>query len=230
MIPGKKFLFITLFVFILSLTGWTKEDRPAGLLTISGYVKDAESGEVLPGTAISVKSTTTGTLANQYGFYSLSLRPAKYLLEIRYLGYKVIEKTVELDKDITLNVDLVPESKQIEEVVITSERPDANIRKPEMSISKMEMKTIKRIPALMGEVDVLKAIQMLPGVHSTAEGTSGFSVRGGGTDQNLILLDEATVYNASHLMGFFSVFNNDAVRDVKLYKGDIPSNYGGRLS
>ena len=225
-----KFLFVTLFSLILSLTVLANNDHPASLLTISGYVKDAGSGEALPGAAISVKETTIGALANQYGFYSLSLKPAKYLLEIRYLGYKVIEKSIELDNDITLNIELVPESKQIEEVVITAERPDENVRKPEMSLSKLEMKTIKRIPALMGEVDVLKAIQMLPGVHATAEGTSGFSVRGGGTDQNLILLDEATVYNASHLMGFFSVFNNDAVRDVKLYKGDIPSNYGGRLS
>ena len=118
----------------------------------------------------------------------------------------------------------------MDEVIVTSVRPEANVKKAEMSISKLEMKTIKQVPALMGEVDVLKVIQMLPGVQSTAEGTSGFSVRGGGIDQNLILLDEATVYNASHLMGFFSVFNNDAVRDVKLFKGDIPANYGGRLS
>jgi hypothetical protein len=230
MILRAKLFFTALTIIILSLPTWAIEDHSAGLLTINGSVKDAASGEALIGATVYVKETGAGTSANQYGFYSLSLKPAKYLLEFRYLGYTTVQKTIELNKDITLNIDLIPENKQIDEVVVTAERPDANVRKAEMSISKLDMKTIKRIPALMGEVDVLKVIQMLPGVQSTSEGTSGFSVRGGGFDQNLILLDEATVYNASHLMGFFSVFNNDAVRDVKLYKGDIPSNYGGRLS
>jgi outer membrane cobalamin receptor len=228
MIRNMKYFSTTLLLFFLSLQAWAV--GPSGLATISGYLKDAGSGEVLIGATVSVKETTTGVSANQYGFFSLSLKPAKYIIEFRYLGYQSVQKTIELDKDMTLNVDLVPESMQINEVVVTAERPEENVRNAEMSISKLEMKTIKRIPALMGEVDVLKVIQMLPGVHSTAEGTSGFSVRGGGIDQNLILLDEATVYNASHLMGFFSVFNNDAVRDVKLYKGDIPSIYGGRLA
>lgn len=230
MILRVKFFFTALTIFILSLPVWAIEDHSAGLLTINGYVKDAASGEALIGATVYVKETGAGTSANQYGFYSLSLKSAKYLVEFRYLGYQTVQKTIELNSNITLNIDLNPENKQIDEVVVTSERPEANIKKAEMSVSKLEMKTIKRIPALMGEVDVLKVVQMLPGVQSTSEGTSGFSVRGGGIDQNLILLDEATVYNASHLLGFFSVFNNDAVRDVKLYKGDIPSNYGGRLA
>lgn len=224
-------LFITSLCFLFfTLSVLAVEVIPSGLLTISGYIKDGANGEALIGATISVKELGTGTSANQYGFYSLSLKPAKYLLEFRYLGYQTIQKEIELNKNITLNIELFPGEKKIEEVVVTAERPEANVKKAEMSISKLEMKTIKRVPALMGEVDVLKVIQMMPGVQSTAEGTSGFSVRGGGNDQNLILLDEATVYNASHMMGFFSVFNNDAVRDVRLYKGDIPANYGGRLS
>lgn len=227
----KTKLFITcLCLVFLKLPVWAVDNPPAGLLTISGYVKDATSGESLIGATILVKTKNTGTAANQYGFYSVSLISATYILEFRYIGYQSIQKTIDLKNDITLNIELVPEDNKIAEVVVTAERPEENIKKAEMSISKLEMKTIKRVPALMGEVDVLKVIQMLPGVQSTAEGTSGFSVRGGGNDQNLILLDEATVYNASHMMGFFSVFNNDAVRDVKLYKGDIPANYGGRLS
>jgi len=224
-------LFITSLCFLFfTLSVLAVEVIPSGLLTISGYIKDGANGEALIRATISVKELGTGTSANQYGFYSLSLKPAKYLLEFRYLGYQTIQKEIELNKNITLNIELFPGEKKIEEVVVTAERPEANVKKAEMSISKLEMKTIKRVPALMGEVDVLKVIQMMPGVQSTAEGTSGFSVRGGGNDQNLILLDEATVYNASHMMGFFSVFNNDAVRDVRLYKGDIPANYGGRLS
>ena len=227
----KTKLFITSLCFlILAIPVWAIDDRPAGLMTISGYVKDAESGEALIGATISVKELSSGTAANQYGFYSLSLKSSNYILEFRYMGYQTIQKTINLNKDITINIELIPEESKIEEVVVTAERPEANVKKAEMSISKLEMKTIKKVPALMGEVDVLKVIQMMPGVQSTSEGTSGFSVRGGGNDQNLILLDEATVYNASHMMGFFSVFNNDAVRDVKLYKGDIPANYGGRLS
>ena len=227
----KTKLFITSLCFLfLALPAFAIGDSPAGLITVSGYIKDAASGESLIGATVSVKDLNSGTSANQYGFYSLSLKQANYQLEFRYLGYQTVRKTVELNKNITLNIELAPEESQIEEVVITGEHPEANVKEAEMSIAKLEMKTIKQVPALMGEVDVLKVIQMLPGVQATAEGTSGFSVRGGGIDQNLILLDEATVYNASHMMGFFSVFNNDAVRDVKLYKGDIPANYGGRLS
>jgi hypothetical protein len=230
MIIKTKLIILSLLFLILAFPVLSANDHPADLLTISGYVKDAQSGETLIGATITVKELNRGTAANQYGFYSLSLKPANYIVEFRYIGYQVIQKTIALDKDITLNIDLIPEESKIAEVVITADRPEANVKKAEMSISKLEMKTIKQVPALMGEVDVLKVIQMLPGVQTTAEGSSGFSVRGGGNDQNLILLDEATVYNASHMMGFFSVFNNDAVRDVKLYKGDIPANYGGRLS
>lgn len=199
-------------------------------VTISGYIKDAGNGEALIGATVLVKEEGKGTATNIYGFYSISLKPGNYTLVYSFVGYNSQERTVKLTENTTINIELGLESQVIEEVVVSREKVNSNVVKPEMSVARLEMKSIQKIPALMGEVDVIKAIQMLPGVQSTAEGSSGFSVRGGGIDQNLIILDEATVYNASHLIGFFSVFNNDAIRDIKLYKGDIPANYGGRLS
>ncbi|MGE0079481.1 MAG: carboxypeptidase-like regulatory domain-containing protein [Bacteroidales bacterium] len=199
-------------------------------VAVSGYVKDASTGEVLIGATIYVKGTTLGTSTNSYGFYSLNLPKGKYTLVYSYISYILIEKEIDVEKGIQLSVELQPESVEIGAVVISREKANANVTRPEMSVVKLDMKKIRQIPALMGEVDVIKAIQLLPGVVSAAEGSSGFSVRGGAMDHNLILLDEATVYNASHLMGFFSVFNNDAVKDVKLYKGDMPASMGGRLA
>ncbi|MFW6222899.1 MAG: TonB-dependent receptor, partial [Bacteroidota bacterium] len=167
---------------------------------------------------------------NAYGYYSMSLPPGKYSVEYSYLGYQKEIKIMKLEQNKKVTIELSSKTKQLEAVEVYSERKDDNIKKAEMSVEKIEMKQIKQIPALMGEVDVVKAIQLLPGVSFVSEGSSNFSVRGGTPDQNLILLDEAPVYNASHLMGFFSVFNNDAVKNAKLYKGDIPPRYGGRLS
>ncbi|PKO99903.1 MAG: hypothetical protein CVU14_07620 [Bacteroidetes bacterium HGW-Bacteroidetes-9] len=198
--------------------------------TISGSIKDKQTGEELIGATIYIREIKTGTTTNVYGFYSISLNPGQYNILYSFVGYASVEKSIELKENQTLNIDLQTREQQLKEVVITGERPDENIRKPEMSVIKMDIKSINKIPALMGEVDIIKAIQMLPGVQSTSEGSSGFSVRGGSPDQNLILLDEAIVYNASHLLGFFSVFNNDAIKDVTLYKGDIPASSGGRLS
>jgi hypothetical protein len=182
------------------------------------------------GATIFVRELKTGAVSDVYGNYSLTLNEGNYTLVYSYIGYMTIVKSIELNKDLKISLELDPQEHQLKEVEITSEKNDKNVVKPEMSTFRMDIKTIQRIPALMGEVDVIKAIQLLPGVQSVGEGSSGFSVRGGAPDQNLILLDEATVYNASHLMGFFSVFNNDAIKDVKLYKGDIPANYGGRLA
>lgn len=198
--------------------------------SISGKIRDAHSGESLVGATIFVSELKTGAVSDVYGNYSLTLNEGTYTLVYSYIGYTTIEKTVVLNKDHKISLELEPKEHQLNEVVITSEKNDKNVVKAEMSTFRMDIKTIQRIPALMGEVDIIKAIQLLPGVQSVGEGSSGFSVRGGAPDQNLILLDEATVYNASHLMGFFSVFNNDAIKDVKLYKGDIPANYGGRLA
>ncbi|MFC2116647.1 TonB-dependent receptor domain-containing protein, partial [Bacteroidota bacterium] len=197
---------------------------------VSGYIKDASTGEELIGAAIIVEELNKGTVTNEYGFYSLSLPPGFYQLKISYVGYHIQERSIGLNQDQTLNIELNEKIQELQEVTISAEGPQSHVRKAEMSVNKLQIKAIRRIPTLMGEVDVIKAIQLLPGVQAASEGASGFSVRGGNPDQNLILLDEATVYNASHLMGFFSVFNNDAVKDVKLYKGDIPADYGGRLS
>ena len=197
---------------------------------ISGSIKDASNGEQLLGATVLVKELKTGTATNMYGFYSLSLIPGKYTLVFSYIGYQSVEKTIELKSNLTLNIELKSAQNELQGVVITEKRSNENVTKNEMSVVRMDAKTIRQIPAFMGEVDIIKAMQLLPGVQTTSEGASGFSVRGGSPDQNLILLDEATVYNASHLLGFFSVFNNDAIKDVKIYKGDIPMNYGGRLS
>lgn len=198
--------------------------------TISGYIKDAKNGEALIGSTISKKGTNIGTSANEYGFFSLTLPKGEQTIVVSILGYKTFEFTVNLDKNITKTFELEEEGKQLDEVVITGEAEDKNIKSVEMSTVKLDMKQINKIPALFGEVDVVRAIQLLPGITTVGEGASGFNVRGGNIDQNLILLDEAPVYNSSHLFGFFSVFNPDAVKDVKLIKGGIPAQYGGRVS
>lgn len=228
-----QFLVFTIFLVLCYTKLFANENgpnAPGAKTTISGTIRDKSNGEALIGATIYVKELKTGTVSNSYGFYSLNLSPGTYTLVFSYMGFQSIEKSIDLKKEHTLNIELESNEKMLKEVVITANKASENIRKPEMSVNKLDTKTIQRIPALMGEVDVIKAIQLLPGVVSTSEGSSGFSVRGGSADQNQIILDEATVYNASHLLGFFSVFNNDAIKDVKLYKGDIPATNGGRLS
>ncbi|KAA6310236.1 TonB-dependent receptor SusC, partial [termite gut metagenome] len=198
--------------------------------TISGVMRDNDDGEDLIGVSVGVLNSGLGTTTNSYGFYSISLPAGEHIVRFSYIGYASKEVKVDLSEDRKLNISLGSDAQQLQEVVVSSQSKNANVSNPEMSIEKLSAKTIKTIPALMGEVDVIKAIQLLPGVQATSEGSSGFSVRGGGYDQNLIMLDEATVYSASHLVGFFSVFNNDAIKDVTLYKGDIPASAGGRLS
>ncbi|MCW0481538.1 TonB-dependent receptor [Gaoshiqia sediminis] len=228
----RKLLF--LLAFCQSSAGITfaspGEDGRSERKIISGHIKDAENGETLIGATLFVEEQGVGTASNEYGFYSISLLPGSYTLSYSFIGYQVVEKKIDLTENTVLEIELTPESKKLQEVVIAAEKKNKNITRVEMGVEKLQPKVIKSIPALMGEVDLIKAIQLLPGVQTTSEGGSGFSVRGGTPDQNLILLDEATVYNASHLMGFFSVFNNDAVNDLKLYKGDVPAQYGGRLS
>jgi hypothetical protein len=198
--------------------------------TISGYVSDKENGEMLAGVTVIDNKLKSGTSTNAYGFYSLSIPAGNFELRFSFIGYQSVDQTGIIDKDITLNITLTETDTRLGEIVVEGKRPDENVRAAEMSLVKLNIKTIRNIPSLLGEVDLIKVIQLLPGVQSTSEGATGFSVRGGSADQNLIILDEATIYNASHLMGFFSVFNNDAVKDVTLYKGDIPAAYGGRLS
>ena len=221
----RKSAFALFIILIISLSVYGQNRY-----TYSGYIKDAASGEELIGAAIYIVELKTGAITNSYGFFSVSLPEDIYQVKISYIGYESQVFTLNLNQDIRKGIQMKPHSESIEEVRVIGERVDENVSSNEMSVNKLEMKTIVKIPALMGEVDVLRTIQMLPGVQSTGEGSIGFYVRGGGVDQNLILLDEATVYNASHLGGIFSVFNQDAIKDVKLYKGGIPSVYGGRLS
>jgi TonB dependent receptor/CarboxypepD_reg-like domain/TonB-dependent Receptor Plug Domain len=220
---------VILFCLLMAFSGYSLPDTHKKY-SVTGKVTAKNDGESLVGSTVFILELKTGTTTDQYGRFSLTMVPGQYTLSFTFIGYTAVTRVVNLDKDINLKVELETEQKELQEVVVKSERTDQNVAKPEMSVFKMDIKTIQKIPMLMGEVDVIKAIQLLPGVQSVSEGSSGYSVRGGAPDQNLILLDDATVYNASHLMGFFSVFNNDAVKDVKLYKGDIPANYGGKLS
>lgn len=198
--------------------------------TLSGYIKDGSNGETLIGATVFVQQIEGGAVTNVYGYYSVTLPEGEYTIEYRYIGFQTLTKNITLDKDIRLDVELKEDNKQLEEVVVLGEREDANVTDIEMSTAKLDVQSISKIPAFAGEVDIIKSIQLLPGVSTVGEGASGFNVRGGGVGQNLVLLDEAPVYQTSHLFGFFSVFNPDAVKDVKLYKGGIPSKYGGRLS
>lgn len=198
---------------------------------IYGVIKDADSGEILVGAAIYNDSLQKGTITNYNGYYDFKLNPGTYKIRFSYLGYTTIERVVTVENSRKrLNINMKMESQMLENVVVTSQKKDANVRELAMSVQKLEMVKIRKIPALMGEVDVIKAIQLLPGVQAASEGSSNFSVRGGSPDQNLITLDDAPVYNASHFLGFFSVFNNNVVKDATLYKGDIPANYDSRLS
>ncbi|MDR2131058.1 MAG: TonB-dependent receptor [Odoribacteraceae bacterium] len=196
--------------------------------TVSGTITNSDTGEGVPGTNITVTGLKQGTVAGPGGHYSIVLPRGKYILAFSCVGYTHQKIAIDLVAEKKLHVTLVPRVEEIEEVTVTAEARE--LTRPETGIERLPPRAIKRIPALMGEVDVIKAIQLLPGVQPTSEGSSGFSVRGGSHDQNLVLLDEATLYNASHLMGFFSIFNNDAIQEVALYKGDIPASFGGRLS
>ena len=198
--------------------------------TISGKVNSAESGEELIGATISVREISVGVSANVYGFYSLTLPEGTYKITYSYIGYTDIIRKVELTSNRRINIELEETFNSINEVVVEADGAEKNIRSIEMSVNKIDAKDIKKIPAFLGEADVIKSVLLLPGVSTVGEGSTGFNVRGGGIDQNLVLLDEAPVYNSSHLFGFFSVFNPDAVKNVKLIKGGIAPEYGGRLS
>jgi len=197
--------------------------------TVSGRVKDASNGETLLGATILIKGGG-GAITNEYGFYSISLEKGTYELTYRYLGYKDNVKTIVLNDNQTVNIELGSAVSVIGTAVVSAKALERKVENKKISVVKMETAKIKEIPVIFGEVDILKTITLLPGIQSAGEGNSGFNVRGGSQDQNLILLDEATVYNASHLLGFFSVFNGDAVKDLEVYKGGIPAKYGGRLS
>jgi hypothetical protein len=222
----------TKFIYLLCVFVFFLHPLFAGQnITVSGYIRDSKTGEDLIGATVFVKELTNkGSGTNAYGYYSLTLPAGKFQITAQYIGYEPQIQQIDLTKPQKINFLLVQQDNALSEVVVTSQRKNDNITKLEMGTQKLDTKDIKNIPVLFGEKDVLKTIQLLPGIKSAGEGSSGFNVRGGATDQNLILLDEATVYNASHLMGFFSVFNSDAIKDISVYKGNEPAEYGGRLS
>lgn len=198
--------------------------------TLSGYLKDVESGEGLIGATVYIDEIKSGTVTNVYGYYAVSLVPGTYNVTFNYLGFQAKKVVIDLKADLVYDVEMEPDNQQLQTVEITAEKGNANVTNLETGVERMDTKMIKEIPQFMGEVDIIRSIQLLPGVSTVGEGAMGFNVRGGNIDQNLILLDEAPVFNSSHLFGFFSVFNADAVKDLTLYKGGIPSKYGGRLS
>ena len=217
-------------VFILLLLCAATCSYAQQSFTLSGYVKDGKNGEVLIGATIGEKSSGSGTSANAYGFYSLQLPKGKHTISFSYLGFGSRDTVVDLSGNVSLNIELISASVEIHDVVITTTRKDENVSNAEMGKVELNIDKIKSLPVIFGEVDILKTIQLLPGVVTGGEGNSGFYVRGGSPDQNLILLDEAVVYNSGHLFGFFSIFNGDALLNTTLYKGGMPANYGGRIS
>ncbi len=216
-----------LFILITLLVGISAHSQQK--FTISGEVKDSETGEYLVGASIVAMDIQKGIVSNPYGFYSLTLPGGEHLLEISLIGYESQKQEFLLSGDLVINFDLVPKSTETATVIIESDKNN-NTQSTEIGKIELDVDQIKKLPVLLGEIDILKTITLLPGVRSSGEGNAGLYVRGGGVDQNLILLDNATVYNASHLFGFFSVFNADAVKNLELTKGGVPSNYGTRLS
>lgn len=194
--------------------------------TLSGYIKDATDGEVLIGATVAVPVLSQGTSTNVYGFYSLTLPAGEYQLLYSYVGYQSESVDINLNKNQTLNIELSSGEVELEEVIVIEARPEDHVQDVNMSREELRIEKVKSLPALFGEVDIMRTIQLLPGVQSAGEGTTGLFVRGGSADQNLILLDEATVYNPSHFLGFFSVFNPDAIKNLELYKGGIPARFG----
>ncbi|UOK43642.1 MULTISPECIES: TonB-dependent receptor [Flavobacterium] len=217
-----------LFFFAFVFSAYAQETNEK--YTLSGTVANKSNNETLIGVNITIPEANISVATNSYGFYSITLPKGEYTLVISYVGFDSVEEKISLVQNTKRNFVMNESSKSLDEVVIQSNKTKVNIRKPEMSTNKLSIATIKKMPAVMGEVDVLKSVLQLPGVTNAQEGATGFNVRGGSVDGNLVLLDEATVYNTSHLFGFFSVFNSDVIKDLKLYKGGIPANYGGRVS
>ena len=222
-----KVLLAILIILFLSLSHTIQGQQK---YTLSGTISEVSSNETLIGVTVAIPELKTGVTTNEYGFYSITLPQGTYTVLISYLGFEDITQQITLTENRRKDFLLSEEAEQLEEVVVTENVEKMDIRKPQMSVNTLSVGTIKKIPVILGEADVIKSILLLPGVTNAGEGASGFNVRGGAADQNLILLDEAIIFNSSHLFGFFSVFNPDAIKDVKLYKGGIPARYGGRVS
>ena len=219
----KKIFLLVILLFSLNINSQNN-------FTFSGYVLDSQTNELVIGASVIIDELNIGTITNSYGFFSITVKEGNYSVKTQNLGYKDDLQIISLNKNIILNIYLTEEVESLDEVIVMENTEDIDIELPVLSLNIISGKTIKQTPVVFGESDILKTIQLLPGVSSAGEGASGFNVRGGAADQNLILFDEAIIYNSSHLFGLFSVFNSDAIKEVKLYKGGIPSSYGGRLS
>lgn len=219
----KKIFLLVIFLFSLNINSQNN-------FTFSGYVLDSQTNELVIGASVIIDELNIGTITNSYGFFSITVKEGNYSVKTQNLGYKDDLQIISLNKNIILNIYLTEEVESLDEVIVMENTEDIDIELPVLSLNIISGKTIRQTPVVFGESDILKTIQLLPGVSSAGEGASGFNVRGGAADQNLILFDEAIIYNSSHLFGLFSVFNSDAIKEVKLYKGGIPSSYGGRLS
>ncbi len=213
-------------IFFIACTFLSAQEK----FTLSGTISEASSNETLIGVTLVFPELSTGVTTNEYGFYSITLPEGEYEVIISYLGFQDIRERISLIENIKKDYRLVEEMSELDEVVVTDDVERLDIKKPQISVNSLSSQTIKQVPVVLGEADIIKSLILLPGVTNAGEASSGFNVRGGAADQNLILLDEAIVFNSSHLFGFFSVFNPDAIKDVKLFKGGIPARYGGRVS
>jgi hypothetical protein len=220
-----RFLIVTMLLF-LNVAAWSQ----GGKATLNGYLKDGANGEMLIGVSVYIPQLKAGTTTNAYGFYSITVPAGTYDVVYSFIGYNTQTVSITLSGDVSRSIEMAGESTMMQEVEISGDRVDANVVGIQMSKNTLNLSQVRKLPALFGEVDILKSVQMLPGVISAGEGTSAFFVRGGGGDQNLILMDEAPIYDASHLGGLVSVFNADVIKDSELYKGGIPARFGGRLS
>ncbi len=221
----KASLACSLLFFFYTLLSFSQQK-----FTLSGTITEENSNETLIGVTVAFPELGTGVVTNEYGFYSITLPKGEYNVMVSYLGFEDIVRNINLNTNTKIDFKLKEAMEQLEEVVVTQNVEKMDIRKPQMSVNTLSTETIKKIPVILGEADIIKSILLLPGVTNAGEGASGFNVRGGAVDQNLILLDEAIIFNSSHLFGFFSVFNPDAIKDIKLYKGGIPARYGGRVA
>jgi hypothetical protein len=220
----KNLILLSVFTFLAFAKAYSQK------ATLSGTISEEATGETMLNVTVNIIELKTGTITNEYGYYSITLPTGDYTVQYSSIGYATIERTISLDKNIKLDLSMTEQGEALDAIIITTDVEKMSTKSPQMSVNALSIETIKKIPVVLGETDLIKALTLLPGVSNAGEGAAGFNVRGGAADQNLVLLDEATLYGSDHLFGFFSVFNPDAIKDLKLYKGGIPARYGGRVS
>ena len=220
----KNYIVLSVFIILAFAKAYSQK------ATLSGTIIEEGSGETMLNVNVIITELKTGTITNEYGYYSITLPTGTYKIQYTSIGYATIEREVTLEDNVKLNISLKEQGEELDAIILTNDVEKLSTKSPQMSVNALSIETIKKIPVVLGETDLIKSLTLLPGVSNAGEGASGFNVRGGAADQNLVLLDEATLYGSDHLFGFFSVFNPDAIKDLKLYKGGIPARYGGRVS